>query len=775
MYKNLIGQDVPMIDGLDKVSGQHTFTADMQLPGMLYGKVLRSPYPHARILNIDTSQAKSLMGVRTILTGRDMVYPHYSVSGQGVLDEQLLAGEKVHYIGDEIAVVAAVDADTAAQALDLIKVEYEELPAVFDPREAMLASAPLVHEDQESNVPYKIDYFRGNIEQGFMESAVIVEDTFSTPLQYQGYLEPHAAVARCDARGRVCIWIPSQSPTLAQGTYARALGIGPDQIRIIQMPIGGGFGGKLEYKLHALCALLARATCQPVKMEYTRKEDFQVCLPRVPMHIHMKLGVRSDGILAAKETEIIADSGAYVNYSHGIMLSACHRHDNLYRINNIKTKAYLAYTNKIATGCFRGFGNPQSHFAYESILDMAAEQLGMDPAELRLRNASQKGDITPHGWKLMSCGLSDCIQKSTEAAQWTEKRSQKPIQGRFARGIGMACCLHVSGNRTFLPYFDGASSFIRIDTEGKATVFTGETDLGQGLRTIFAQIAANELGLSPNDVNVKLVDTEISPRGLGTFGDRGTTIGGNAVRLAAIDARHKLIDIAAEELQANKENLVIAEGVCYDQENRDKQISVAEIAKLGWAHLAGGLVTGQGVFKPDDVSMVHPQTKFGNVSCAYPFAAQVAEVEVDRLTGRVRLINMVAAHDLGKTVNPLLAEGQVQGAVAQGIGYALMEDMGVENGLVRNRNFERYNMPRITDMPPLKTIMVESDDPNGPYGAKGLGEPAMTPTAPAIANAIYNAVGVRIKELPITPEKILQALKMKEDSIETDPKKLENY
>ena len=762
MPGNLIGKNVPLLDGMDKVSGKLAFTADLKMAGMLHGRVLRSPHAHARILGIDCSKARKLTGVRAVITGLDSPLPHYSVAGQPVLDEQLLATEKVHYIGDEVAVVAAVDPDTAAEALELIRVEYEELPAVFDPRQAMLPGAPLVHPGQESNIPHRLEFRRGDIEKGFAESAVIVEETFETPLQYHGYLEPHAAVAGWDAGDRLTLWIPMQSPTLGRMTYARALGIGEDQVRIIQMPMGGAFGGKLEYRLHVLCALLARAAGQPVKMVNSREEDFQAGLPRVPMQMRIRLGVRRDGALAAKETEIIADSGAYVNYAHGIMLSASHRHDNLYRIQNIHTRAFLVYTNKVPTGCFRGFGNPQIHFAYESILDLAAAKLGLDPAELRLLNSSQPGDFTPHGWKLHSCGLSDCIRQSVEGSGWKEKRSAPPSSGRFARGIGLACCLHVSGNRTFLPFFDGASSFIRINGQGKATVFVGETDLGQGARTTFAQIAAHELGVDPKDVTVSYVDTEISPHGLGTFGDRATTLGGNAVRLAAIDARQKLFEIAAGELGADQGDLDVSEGVIFSQADPKKSITVAQAAKLGWARLAGGLVTGHGVYTPPDVSMVDPKTKYGNISCAYPFAAQVAEVEVDRLTGRVRIINMVAAHDLGKTINPLLAEGQVQGAVAQGIGYALMEDMGVRDGRVINRSFGSYNMPRIMDMPPLNSILVESDDPNGPYGAKGLAEPALTPTAPAIANAIYHAVGVRIKELPITPEKVLAALREKD-------------
>jgi CO/xanthine dehydrogenase Mo-binding subunit len=763
MYKELIGKEVPMIDGLDKMSGRLLFTADMQLPGMLYGKVLRSPYPHARIVKIDAGKAKSLIGVKAVITGQDMAFPKYGVAGQRILDEQLLAGEKVRYIGDEVALVAATDPDTAAQALELIEVEYEQLPALFDPREAMESSI-LIHEDQKSNVPYKINFTRGDIEKGFNEAAVIVEDNFYSPLHYQGYLEPHAAVADCDASGRICLWIPMQSPTLGRGTYANALGIGEDMLQIIQMPIGGSFGGKLEYKLHALCALLARTAGRPVKMVNTREEDFQAGLPRVPMYINMKLGVRKDGTLAAKQTEIIADNGAYINYGHAIMLSSAHRHDNLYRIQNIATKARLVYTNKVATGCFRGFGNPQIHFAYESILDMAAEKLGIDPAELRLINASQPGDVTPHGWKLLSCGLSECIEKTTEAANWKEIRARKKDEKeRFARGIGIGCCLHVSGNRTFLPDWDGAYCFIRIDTTGKAIVFPGETDLGQGSRTTFAQIAANELGFNVSDVSVKLIDTDISPLGLGTFGDRATTLGGNAVRLAAIDAREKIIAVVAQKMETDPEDLFIKEGICCSKTDPARKMSVAEAAKQAYYQMAGGVITGYGSYAPPDVRVVDPETKYGNVSAAYPFVAQISEVEVDRLTGKVKIINLVSAHDLGKTINPLLADGQVQGAIAQGIGYTLMEDMGIKNGAIHNRNFERYNMPRITDMPPITSILVETNDPNGPYGAKGLAEPAFTGLPPSIANAIYDAVGVRIKELPITPEKILKALEEKQN------------
>lgn len=781
MSQSLIGRGVPLIDGREKVTGKLKYGADFALPGMLYGKVLRSPLPHARIRNIDTSRAERLPGVVAVVTGFGRELPRYSVAGQTRLDETLLATDKVRFIGDEVAAVAAVDEDTAEEALDLIRVDYEELPAVFDPLEALEPGAPLVHEDLESNVVTRMEFSRGDVQKAFLESDVVVEDQFATPLVHQGYLEPQAVVAAWEGE-RLTLWVSMQSPTLARITYANALGISPSQIRVIQLPMGGAFGGKLENKLHPICALLARVSGRPVKMVNSRREEFMATLPRVPMVIRMRLGARRDGTILAKDTYIVADNGAYTNYGPGILLSAAVRHDNLYRIKNIHTKAELVYTNKVPTGCFRGFGNPQSHFAFESLLDILAAELSMDPAELRLKNATQKGDLTVHGWVIGSCGLSECIREATAKANWAEKRAAKTRSGRYARGIGLACCLHVSGNRSFLPYFDGASAYVRINEEGEALVFVGETDLGQGARTVFAQIAAEELGIPLDKVRVALVDTDLSPHGLGTFADRATTLGGNAVRLAAADARAKLLAVAARHLSAEvgavrvaaaaggaavakptravrAEDLEIRDGVICLKHSRQKKMTVAEAARLGSYEQAGGLITGFGSYLPPGVTMVDPDTKYGNISCAYPFVAQVAEVEVDTLTGEVKVLNLTAAHDLGKVINPLLAEGQVRGALAQGLGFALTEQMIVVGGKIQNQSFKRYNMPRINDVPPATVLFVESNDPNGPYGAKGLAEPALTPTAAAIANAVYDAVGVRIKELPITPDKVLAALR----------------
>lgn len=795
MGDSQIGRRLPLADAPDKVTGRVVFGADYAVQGMLWGKVLRSPLPHARIRNIDVSRARRVSGVHTVITGRQFDLPNYSVAGQPKLDDRALALEKVRFVGDEVAAVAAYDVDAAEEALDLIEVEYEELVPVYDGRAAIESGAPLIHEQFGTNIATSMEFERGNPRRAFMEADVIVEDEFTTPMVHQGYLEPQSVVAAWQGE-KLTLWIPMQTPELARITYANALGIEPDQIRVVQMPMGGAFGGKLEYKLHAVCALLAYKAERPVKMVNTRREEFSSGTPRVPMRMRMKVGAKKDGTILVKDAHLLADNGAYTNYGPGILLSAATRHDSLYRFENIHTRADLVWTNKAGTGCFRGFGNPQSHFAFESILDTLAVELSMDPAELRLKNASQQGDITAHGWVLGSCGLSDCVREATEAIDWAKEWSTPRTQrerdgGRFVRGVGLGCCLHVSGNRSFLPYFDGASASLRMNEQGKVLVQVGETDLGQGARTVFAQMVAEELGIPVEWVEVATVDTDISPHGLGTFGDRATTLGGNAVKQAAESAKEKLLAWAAVAMEARegavsqaaeggggrslrpiepkrrvrKEDLCIKDGVIYlragedEDEDEDEKIAVPDAARQYSYDHAGGILEAQGSFVVPGVHMVDSDTKYGNISCAYPFVAQVAEVEVDRQTGEVTVLRLSAAHDLGKTINPLLAEGQVQGALAQGLGFAMSEEMIWVDGTVTTDTFRSYHMPRITDMPPTTSAFIESDDPHGPYGAKGLAEPALTPTAPAIANAVYHAVGVRIKDLPITPHKVLTGLR----------------
>lgn len=757
---SVIGRSHSVIDAKDKVTGQLIYGSDYAVNGMLFGSVLRSNVPHAYIKNIDTSKAQMIKGVRAIVTGKDVDLPHYSVAGVSILDEQLLAREKVRYIGDEVAVVAADTWEAAQEAVSLIKVDYEELSAVFDMEIAMLDDAPLVHESLGTNIANKMHVSHGDIEDAFDKAAVIVKGEFQSGRIHQGYLEPNAGVASWTG-DKITFWIPTQSPTLARLTYANALGVKRDQVKVFQLPLGGGFGGKLEYKLHPLCALLSKYCGRPVKIVNTRQDEMTSSLPRVPMKIDMELAFSQEGIFLGKRTRLLCDNGAYMNYGIGIQLSATTRSDNLYRIKNIETESYLIYTNLMPTGAFRGFGCPQSHFAQETLIDEAAVKLNIDPAELRLKNASQKGDVTPHNWWLGSCGFGDCIKQSIDVAKWTEKKQvyMSTRDDKWRKGIGIAACLHVSGNRTFLPFFDGSSAFVRINEEGRVTIFPGEVDMGQGSKTVFAMIAAEILSIPIEWISVVDMDTETCPHGMGTFGDRVTTLGGNAVKNAVINVKKKLFSFVATKLHCMPEQLFIDKGVIYSKNG--ESIDYIKACELASYEQAGATIVGYGSFSPPNVTMVDPVTKIGNISCAYPFVTQIVEVAVNSETGEIKLLNVVSAHDLGKAINPIMAEGQVHGAVAMGIGFALYESMIEKNGAIANQSFKHGYMPRMTDMPPMTSLLIESNDPNGPYGAKGLGEPALTAIAPAIANAIYDAVGVRIRELPITPEKLLKAIREK--------------
>jgi len=450
-----IGIRIPLIDALEKVTGSLKYGSGFKLPGMHYGKVLRSRLLHARIVSIDATRARRLSGVKAVAMGLEEQLPIYPIKGERYPDERLLDVEEVRYIGDEVAAAAAIDLEAAAEALKRIRVEYEKLSAVMDPAETMKEGAPQVHLNVERNIARTIQIRHGDVDSAFWESDAVVEGTFKTPFVQQACREPHTTVAQWDSHGKVTLWIPTRSPTLARMTYANALGGSRDKIRIIQMPMGGTFGGKLEYKLHPLCVLLARKANAPVKMTDTREEEFAASLPRVPMILKMKAGCRKDGTLLGKHAEIIADNGADLNYRPGIRLSATIRHDNFYRPRHVRTDSYLVYTNEVPTGCFREFGCIQSFFAFESLIDMLAHEIQMDRAEFRLKNASQTGDLTPHRWILGSCGLSEVITKSMEKADWHHKRVSLPTKGSpdAAYGIEIACSLHISGNRSFFSPF----------------------------------------------------------------------------------------------------------------------------------------------------------------------------------------------------------------------------------------------------------------------------------------------------------------------------------
>lgn len=751
---SIVGTRYGRIDGKDKATGRAKYIDDLKLPGMLYGKILRSPYPHARILRIDTRRAEKLMGVRAVATVEDTPKKKYGSYRSGVKDELIFAQDKVRYVGDEIAAVAAIDEETAREALSLIRVEYEVLSPVFHPEEAMKPGAPRVHAEAENNIASHTVTLRGDVEKGFKEADLVLEDRFETGLQVHSYLEPVGCIAAWDSDGKLTIWAPSQNPSWSRFIYSEALDVPLGKLRVVQTFIGGAFGGKLEQKQYLVAAILARKARRPVKIVNRRDEEFQTSMPRVPMVIYLKMGVKKNGLLTAKEHRIYADNGAYTKYATAVLNLGTYRVDGLYRLQNIRNENYLVYTNKVSTSAFRGFGNPQITFAVESLLDQLAEGIGMDALELRMLNAAEAGDLTAHGFKYVSCGLKDCLNQTTEAIGWKTKRGQKNTR----RGVGVSGTSHVCGNRSFFPLFDGATAYARVDEGGKVRILTGEVEVGQGLLTAYAAICAEEMGIPLSEVTVEAPDTDIAPFGLGTWGDRGTFIGGSAVKLAATDAKKQILGMAAEMLEANPADLDCEEGRIFVKGSPQKFLPFEEVAGAAVYRRGGSPVLGKGTFIP--ASELADATRYGNISGTYAFGAQAAEVEVNEETGEVRVLQIAAAHDVGRPLNLSTAEGQIEGATVQGMGYALSEEVQYEKGVMVTPSFLYYRIPTALDVPPMKTFLVETVDP-GPFGAKGVAEPAMTPTAPAIANAIYDAVGVRIRTLPMTPQKVLEALKKK--------------
>lgn len=747
----VVGRDVERVDGREKVSGRAEYVADISLPGMLWGAIVRSPHAHARIRSIDTSQARKLPGVWAVVTAENTPKRHW---GAFIRDMPVLAIDKVRYVGEEVAAVAAVDLETARRAVSLIEVDYEELEAVFDPEAAMLPDAPRVHEDRDGNVAVTIDLERGDVEAGFAASDVIVEDVFVSHPQRHAPIETIGSVADFRPNGKLTLWMNTQTPFMARGRIAWALDMTQGDIRIVPPYVGGGFGGKSCDDNNALvAAVLSRVSGRPVKIINSREEEFLAgSRPRVPMKIAVKLGFTQDGLVQAKSIRLVADNGAYCGKAPGVFNVASLRHDTGYRYPNVKAESYLVYTNNIPTGAYRGFGNPSAEWAIEQAWDIAADKLGIDPVELALMNAAEPGYVSPHGNRVISCELKQSIEMAADLMSWKDKRqARKPL-----RGLGMGTTVHVSGKRHFGD-FDGGSASIKINEDGKVLVICGEGEIGQGTMTVLCQIAAEELGVPFADVSISKADTDLTTYCHGAYASRLTYIAGNAVRNAALEVKNQLFETAAELLEAEVEQLEIADARVFVRGgSSERAVSVGEIAWARQYRSGGSPIIGHGSFDPD--SELQDENRYGNESGAYNFGVQMAEVEVDPETGKVTILEYVSVADCGTVINPIGAAGQQEGAIAQGIGYAMTEHCLIEDGRPLNPNFSDYKIPCTLDMPPLKIGFADSYEPTGPFGAKGLGELGLDPTAAVLANAIHDACGVRIKELPITAEKIYFAL-----------------
>ena len=746
----VVGKRLPFVDGVEKVTGATEFIADLKLPGMLVGKALRSPHPHARIRNVDASRAERLPGVHAVLSRDNTPAIRFGINHK---DETAFCREKARYIGDEVAAVAAVDEDTAEEALSLIRVDYEELTALADPFAAQEEGAPLVHDDIPGNIANQFHVARGDVEGAFQDADAKFEDDFHTHLAHQAYIEPTGCAAQWHPDGGVTLWGCLQSAFVIR-TYmlSPVIGMDPEKFRVIQTKPGGAFGGKLDVKAALLTAMLCRAAQKPVNFLLSLREDLISMRPRMPVHLYLKSAFRSDGMLLGKRVRIIAENGAYSSLSPAIMSSIALRTDNLYRTPAVEIDAKLVYTNVCPSGQMRGFGNVQATFAWESHLDNVASGLGIDPAELRLKNYTETGDVSIHGWKIASCGVADATRYVMKELDWKAKREDSL---RF-RGIGLASCIHVSGNKGFAVELgpddtEPSSAVVRIGENGKVELWSGESDLGQGSASAMAYIAAEELGLPVEDISVPPTDTGYMPFGFGAFASRITLIGGNAMKIAAADAKSALLRAAAEVLEAAPEELVVEGREISVKGLPDRRASVGEVVRN-----AGGLIQGEGTWLAG--GEVLDKNKFGNPSTTYSFSTHGAEVEVDAETGIVTVLRLVAGHDPGRVINRLGSEGQVEGGAVQAMSFCMMEGLAPEACRIRGANFHDYLMATSMDAPPVDHAFFETIDPHGPYGAKGLAETAINPTSAAIANAIFHAVGARVRSLPITPERMLEAI-----------------
>lgn len=759
---SVVGKRVPKLDAVDKATGRAQYIQDVKLPGMLYGKILYSKYPHARIVNIDTSRAEKLSGVRVVLTGEDIPNIRMGV----YKDNPPLKAGKVRSYRDEVAAVAATDPEIAKQAINLIEVTYEALPAVFDPITAMQPDAPLVHENHKTNIlkmPWKLHY--GDVNTARKEAAHVVEKQFTTTWVTHCCLGTSGAIADFDNNNNLTIHTNTQIPSLAQKDFQetlKALGIPDKRVRVIKPVIGGGFGSKLDtYAYEHVAILLAWHARRAVKILFDREEEFVATSTRQPTIIDIAMGCDTEGHLLFRDMKMVLDNGAYTSWgvtTPSVMMMPI---TSLYRVPNVRYEAKCVYTNNTYSQAMRGYGNPQATFAIESAMDILAETAGIDRLKIRRINSNQPGDETPQGFKITTCGLPECLD-AVEKVLDIEKPKAK------GEGIGIASLIHVGGGARIYKS-DGCGAIIKLDDFGKADVFTGASDMGQGADTVIAQIVAEQLGLEVEDIHVIHQDTDICPWDVGAHASRTTFVAGNAALGAAKKIKIRILELGAELMGLPQSKLDIRNRHVVSQDDPEKTMPIAKLLRKAHFSHGGTMMMADFFYDPANENMGRDFR--GNLSMTYAFGTHGVRLRVDEETGKVEILDYVAAHDVGRAINPMLLDGQVHGGVMMGVGYALTEQVILEKGRNMNPDFRDYKILTAKDAIPLTPVVIETIDPDGPYGAKGIGEPGCVPTAPAIANAIYDAIGVRITDLPITPERVLAEIKKKKgaDSCGIDP------
>lgn len=761
--RSVVGRRVRKVDGFKLVTGKTAFTDDIALPGMLIGKILGSPHAHARIKRIDTRRAKALPGVHAVLTYQDVPRVPHTTAGQAWPEpspyDTYLLDSKVRHVGDRVAAVAAETRAIAEEALRRIEVEYEVLPAVLDMEHAMDRGTAVIHDEPDStgiedaarNLAGAIHRELGNVEEGFKQAELIVEREYRTPRQQHAAIEPHIVISWLDADNRLVIRTSTQIPFHVRRQVAMILQIPVSRVRVIKPRVGGGFGGKQEMVIEDICAALALATHRPVKLEYTRHEEFFMARTRHPQILRLKMGVKKDGTIVAHHMSVLAATGAYGGHCTTVQGNTGSKVLPLYRSPNLKFDCDVVYLNAPPAGAFRGYGCPQGFFAQESLVDEIAHELGMDPIAFRLKNAIRQGDVDELSAQLgegrkglprviRSCGLPQCLERGAAAVGWWEKRNGgRRGAGRVLHGVGLACSMQGSG----IAGVDFAGAWLKLNEDGSFNLQVGATDLGTGSDTVLAQIAAETLGVSLDKIIIYSSDTDFTPFDVGAYASSTTIISGGAVKKAAEKTRDAVCCFAAKLLGASPEDLTCRDNRIFAAGG--KSVTMSEVAMFAFYREKTQVMEGSSHFNTDSPP---------------PFCATFAEVELDTETGQVRVPHLVTAVDLGVAINPMQAEGQAEGAVAQGLGYTLAEEMVLdEAGRVVNANFCDYKIFTAKDMPKLTTILVETEEPLGPYGAKSIAEVPINGVGPAVANAIFDAAGIRMRRLPIRPDAVLQALR----------------